>query len=59
MNSQTKNTNKIMKNYLRVYINHMQNDWVDYLLIAKFATNNHMNASTRLFSFFADNSFYP
>lgn len=55
---QTKNANKVMKNYLMAYINHVQDNWVDYLSIAKFAINNYMNASTGVTSFFADNSFY-
>ena len=47
-----------MKNYLRAYINHMQDNWVDYLPIAKFADNNHINAFTEISPFFADNRFY-
>ena len=48
-----------MKNYLCAYINHVQDDWVDHLPMAKFAANNHINASTKINPFFADNSFYP
>lgn len=47
-----------MKNYLRVYINHMQDDWVNYLPIVDFAANNHVNVSTRMTLFFADNGFH-
>lgn len=36
----------------------MQNDWIDHLPMAKFAANNHINASTRLSLFFANNGFY-
>ena len=57
--NQTKNANKIMKNYLRAYISHLQDNWVDHLPMAKFAVNNHINASTEITSFFADNSFHP
>ena len=56
---QTKNANKVIKNYLHVYINHVQDDWVNHLLIAEFAANNHVNAFTGITSFFADNGFYP
>ena len=58
-NNQTKNANKIMKNYLQTYISHVQNDWVDYLPIAEFAANNYVNASTGITLFFADNGFHP
>lgn len=47
-----------MKDYFQVYINHMQNNWMNHLSIAKFTTNNYVNALTKLFLFFANNSFY-
>ena len=56
---QTKNANKVMKNYLQAYISHTQDNWVDHLLMAKFAANNHVNESTKVTPFFADNSFHP
>lgn len=48
-----------MKNYLRVYVKHTQDDWVDYLLEAEFAVNNHVNVSTGMTSFFADHGYHP
>ena len=56
---QTKNANKVMKNYLRAYISHTQDDWVDHLPMAEFSANNHINESTGMTPFFADNSFHP
>ena len=56
---QTENANKVMKNYLKAYINHVQNDWVDHLPMAEFSANNHVNESTQMTPFFADNSFHP
>ena len=47
-----------MKNYLRAYISHLQDNWVDHLPIAEFAANNHINPSTRITPFFAKNGFY-
>ena len=47
-----------MKNYLRAYISHLQDNWVDHLLMAEFAANNHVNASTEITPFFADNGFH-
>ena len=59
MDSQTKSANRIMKNYLRAYIAYTQNNWVDHLLMAKFAASNHVNASTGVTLFFANHSFHP
>ena len=56
---QTKSANKVMKNYLYVYIAYTQDNWVDYLPMAKFAVSNYVNASTGVILFFADHSFYP
>ena len=58
-NGQTKNANRMMKNYLCVYINNTQNNWVDNLPIAEFAASNHINASTGVTPFFADYGFHP
>ena len=48
-----------MKNYLRAYVSHLQDDWVDHLPMAKFAANNHVNESTGVTPFFSDNGFHP
>ena len=56
---QIENANKVMKNYLRAYVNHTQDDWVDHLPMAEFSANNHINESTGMTSFFADNGFHP
>ena len=55
---QTKNANKVMKNYLRAYVSHTQDDWVDHLPIAKVSANNYVNKSTEMTAFFADNGFH-
>ena len=56
---QTKNANKVMKNFLQAYVNHVQDDWVDHLPMAEFLANNHVNESTGMTPFFADNGFHP
>ena len=48
-----------MKNYLRAYVSHAQDDWVDHLPMAEFSANNHFNESTGMTPFFADNGFHP
>lgn len=44
INKQTKNANKIMKNYFKVYVQYTQNNWMNFLPNVKFATNSHENA---------------
>ena len=39
-NSQTKQTNQTIEQYLWHYINYQQNDWVNYLPTAQFTFNN-------------------
>ena len=56
---QTESSKKVMKIYFWVYINHTQDDWVNDLLMAKFAASNHINASMGLTLFFADYGFHP
>ena len=58
-NSQIKSANRVIKNYLCAYIAYIQDNWVDHLSMAEFATSNHVNASTGVTSFFADHSFHP
>ena len=48
-----------MKNYLQTYVSHVQDDWVNHLPMAEFLANNHVNESTGLTLFFADNGFHP
>jgi hypothetical protein len=56
---QTENANKVMKTYLRNYINYTQNNWVDFLPDAEFAANNMTNASTGMTPFFINNGYHP
>lgn len=51
---QTENTNKILKQYLQIYVIYLQNDWVNWLLSAEFVTNNHVFETTQYSSFFTN-----
>ena len=42
-NEQTEIINAIFKQYLRVYVNYNQNDWINHLFTAKFVINSHEN----------------
>jgi hypothetical protein len=44
--------NAIMEQYLRCYVNYLQDDWADWLPLAEFATNNHASETTGVSPFF-------
>ena len=52
-NGQTKRQNQTVKAYLRAYINHLQDNWIQWLPQAKFSYNNSQHASTQCSPFFA------
>jgi len=45
---QTGRTNQELKQYLRIYVNHRQNNWSEWLVMAVFAFNNKVHTSTKL-----------
>ena len=47
-----------MKNYLHAYIAYTQDNWVDQLLMAKFAVSNYVNAFIDMTLFFANYGFH-
>src|SRR5882724_8525159 len=58
-NSQTKRINQILEQYLQVYINYQQDDWVNLLPLAKFAYNKTSHSATMVTPFFANKGFHP
>ena len=48
-----------MEEYLRAYVNYLQDDWVQYLSIAEFAANNQESTTTSASPFFATSGFNP
>jgi hypothetical protein len=50
---QTEWMNVGMEQYLRVFVNHQQDDWVRWLPLAEFAANNGVSESTKCTPFFA------
>ena len=57
-NNQTEIINKFLKNYFWSYINHLQNDWIDFLSDIEFIINNFVNKFIKMIFFFADKSYY-
>ena len=44
---QTEILNSILEQYLRAYVNFLQNDWASWLLSAEFVINNHVSETTQ------------
>ena len=58
-NGQTECTNQILEQYLRIYVNYKQNDWINLLPLAEFAYNNTTQSTTGMSPFFANLGFHP
>jgi len=56
---QTERMNAVMEQYLRSYVNYLQDDWADWLPIAEFVTNNHTSETTAVSPFFANLGYDP
>ncbi len=37
--------NQEVEKYLRIFVNHLQDDWVEWLLLATFTHNNHAHSA--------------
>ena len=48
-----------MVQYLRSYINYLQDDWSVWLPLAEFAAYNHSSKATNLSPFFALHGYHP
>ena len=56
---QTEWVNQILEQYLWVYINYQQDNWVNLLPLDKFAYNNTSHSVTMVTPFFANKGFHP
>src|SRR5882724_9196149 len=54
---QTKQVNQILEQYLWVYVNYQQDNWVNLLPLAEFVCNNTSRSATMVTPFFANNGF--
>ena len=48
---QTERTNQELEQYLRMYVNHRQNNWAEWLATAEFAFNNKVYIATKISPF--------
>lgn len=56
---QTERVNQEIEQYLRLFISHRQDDWVEWLALAEFSYNNRVQASTRQTPFMLNNGRDP
>jgi hypothetical protein len=56
---QTERLNQIIKAYLRSFVNHEMDDWVDLLPMAEFTYNNSVTSATGLSLFYVNYGYYP
>jgi len=47
IDGQTERTNQELEQYLRMYVNHRQNNWAEWLATAEFAFNNKVHTTTK------------
>jgi hypothetical protein len=50
---QSENSNQVLEQYLRAYVNYLQDDWMNWLPMAEFAINNHKSEATGVTPFYA------
>ncbi len=56
---QTERLNQSLEQYLRSYVNHKQDNWVEFLPLAQFAHNSAKNETTGMSPFFANYGYEP
>jgi hypothetical protein len=56
---QTERLNQTLEQYLRSYVNHQQDNWVQILPMAQFAYNSAMTEATKVSPFFANYGYQP
>ena len=57
--SQTERVNQELEQYLRLFINQRQNNWVGLLPFAEFQYNNHIHSATQQVPFLLDTGRIP
>ena len=53
-NGQTERMNQELEQYLRLFVEHRQRDWPEWLVTAEFAVNNKTHTATKVSSFMAN-----
>ena len=58
-NGLAERANQELERYLKSHVNYLQDNWVQWLLLAEFAANNAVSESSGMTPFFVNNGFYP
>jgi hypothetical protein len=56
---QTERTNQEIEQYLQLYINHQQDDWMEWIACAKFTYNNQQHSATKFSPFKLEYGYSP
>jgi len=56
---QTKHINQELEQYLRIFVDYHQEQWLNWLGMAEFTYNNKVNVSTKISSFITNNGGNP
>jgi hypothetical protein len=56
---QSERANQEVEQFLRLFVNHRMDDWVEWLPLAEFAFNNRVNESIGTTLFYANYGFHP
>src|SRR5258706_15550960 len=59
MDGQMEQVNQEIEAYLQVFVSYRQDDWADWLPLAKFAYNNHVHSATCCTPFELDSGQHP
>ena len=56
---QTEYTNQTLEQFLRIYCNYQQSDWLRLLPLAEFVYNNTPSSTTGVSPFYANKGYHP
>lgn len=56
---QTERVNRILKQYLRAYVNHQQDNWAELLSLAQFSYNSSYHSSIKMSPYMAGRGYQP
>jgi hypothetical protein len=59
MDGQTERVNTTLEQYLHVYVNYQQDDWVSLLPLAEIAYNNALHSATGVPLFLTNKGYHP
>ena len=55
---QTERTNQMLEQYIQVYSNYQQDNWLELLPLAEFSYNNTPSATTGILPFFVNKGYH-